>query len=138
MRTPVLIGILALAACTPSAAERRGAADREAASARALDKALAGLTPGKPQTCLSDVDRRNAGVDKIGTILVYRIGRDRVYRNDMNGGCVGGGYDPIVVTQTPTTQLCRGDLAQLVDRTSRVQTGSCAFGDFIPYTRAPR
>lgn len=137
MRTPVLIGFLVLAACTPTAAEQRATSDRDAASARALDQALAGLTPGQPQTCLSEVDRRNAGSSKIGSTLIYRASRDRIYRNDMNGGCVGGGSDPIIVTSTPTGQLCRGDIARLVDRTSRITTGSCAFGDFVPYTRKP-
>ena len=38
-------------------------------------------------------------------------------------------------TRTPSGQLCRGDIAQAVDRTANFPAGSCSFGDFVPYTR---
>ena len=50
-------------------------------------------------------------------------------------GCRDVGRGNILVTRTPTTQLCRGDIATTVDSTSRIQTGACSFGDFIPYRR---
>jgi hypothetical protein len=55
----------------------------------------------------------------------------------MQGGCgnLGGGYT--LVTKTyGTAELCRGDIAQVVDLQSHFTVGSCVFGDFIPYAKA--
>jgi hypothetical protein len=37
--------------------------------------------------------------------------------------------------QDCSAQLCRGDIAQIVDPLNRITVGSCVFGDFTPYTR---
>lgn len=133
---PSLLLALALAGCAPTVAETRQADQRQARQDAKLQRALAGLTPGQPQTCLDGPDRRFARIDTYGTTVLYRISGDRVYRNDMGGNCATSSIDPIFITSTPTTSLCRGDIAQLVDHTSRFPVGSCAYGDFVPYTRA--
>jgi hypothetical protein len=135
MRSWVLLSLV-LAGCAPTVAETRQADARQARSDAKLARALKGLTPGPAQTCLSSIDRRNARIETYGSTTLYRVGRGRVFRNDMNGGCGTNTIDPIYVTQTPSTQLCRGDIAQLIDRASRFPIGSCAYGDFVPYTRA--
>ncbi len=135
MRSLMLLG-LALAGCAPTVAETRQADEREARQQARLSRALAGLTPGQPQSCLTDIDRRNARIENHGTTVLYRVSRGRVFRNDMNGNCRTNSIDPIFVTQTPSTSLCRGDIAQLIDRASRFPVGSCAYGDFVPFTRA--
>lgn len=132
---PLLFLCLATA-CTASVAQSTRRDDRAAAQAAKVDRALAGLMPGPAQGCLNGPDRRFARVTTYGSTMLFRIGRDRVFRNDMNGNCTTGTFDPIVVTQTPSTALCRGDIAQLIDRASRFPVGSCSYGDFIPYTRA--
>lgn len=137
MRTIALMLALGVVACaeTPKeTADRAAAADRTRA---ALDRELAGLTPGPPQSCLSDIDRRDASAQSFGDTLVYRPTTGRTRWVTQTTGCtgVGGNGDNILITRTPSTQLCRGDIATLVDRTSRVQTGSCSFGDFVPYRR---
>lgn len=130
----LLIPTLALAvtACaeTPiQTASRAAAADKTRA---ALDRELAGLAPGAPQSCLPAFDRRE--MKAFGDTLVYRTaGRTRYVTQTT--GCRGIGEDNILVTRTPTPQLCRGDIATTVDRTSGFQTGGCSFGDFIPYRR---
>lgn len=125
-----------VAGCTPTVAETRAAGERQARQEARLDRALAGLTPGRPQTCLSDIDRRNARMEVYGDTVLFRLSRNRVFRNDMNGGCVSGAIDPIFITQTPSSSLCRGDIVQLVERTSRFPIGGCSYGDFVPYERA--
>ncbi len=131
---PIVAGMLA--GCTPTVAESRSAEKRQARNEAKLSRALAGLTPGAPQGCLSGIDRRNARVETIGGTLLFRVSRGRVFRNDMNGNCTTNAIDPIFVTQTPTTALCRGDIAQLIDRVARFPVGACSYGEFVPYTRA--
>ncbi|SFP89918.1 hypothetical protein [Sphingomonas rubra] len=131
---PLAAGILA--ACAPTVAETRSAEERQARDRAKVSRALAGLTPGQAQNCLSGIDRRTARVQTIGGTLLFRVNRNRVFRNDMNGSCATSAIDPIFVTQTPTTALCRGDIAQLIDRASRFPIGACSYGDFVPYTRA--
>lgn len=133
---PLLFLCLAAAGCAPTVAETARRENPAAAQSAKLDKALAGLTPGQAQGCLNDIDRRVARTTTYGSTVLYRVSRNRVFRNDMNGNCTSATFDPIVVTQTPTGSLCRGDIAQLVDRSSRFPVGSCSYGDFIPYSRA--
>ena len=35
--------------------------------------------------------------------------------------------------RTARPDLCRGDIAQVVDTLNRFPIGSCVFGDFVPY-----
>lgn len=127
--------LLPLAACTTSPREAERAAASEAKAQAGLAAELAGLVPGKPTTCLPEPARTQLTSTGYGSTIVYRASRDVKYRNDMNGSCPGIGRDDILVTRTPQTRSCSGDIVQLIDRASRFPTGSCAFGDFIPYRR---
>ena len=120
------------AACTPTARDLDRQAQAEAANRAGLDKELAGFTPGKPQDCVDQVRLRESKV--IGDTIVYRTAGSERYVNRTSGGC-GGSLDAFLVTRTPSTSLCRGDIAQAVDRVSRIPVGSCSFGEFVPYTR---
>ena len=136
---PVLAATLAamLAGCAATDAEVARQDDRAAREQVRLDRALAGYTVEGSRTCLSSIDRRGArGQQYYGSTILYPLG-DRIVRNDMNGGCPLD-RDPILVTQTPTGDLCRGDIVQLIDRASRFPIGSCAFGDFVTYQRPRR
>lgn len=129
---------LGLAACTPSASEVAAASDRAADNQARLDRELAGYVAGPPQDCLSGIDRRiSDGSRTIGGTLLYRVRSNEIIRNDMNGNC-DFSRDPILVTSTPSTQVCRGDIVQLIDRAARFPIGSCAYGDFVTYTKAAR
>lgn len=125
--------LLAVAAATPS--ERRAA--EEAKAQAALSKELAGLVPGKPQTCINQFITRDYSATSFGDTLVYRRSVDDTRYVTHTTGCTGIGNngDNILITNTPSTELCRGDIATTVDRVSRFQTGSCSFGDFVPYHR---
>jgi hypothetical protein len=70
--------------------------------------------------------------------VAFRQGSNRVYIAHMPGGCSNLGRPPyaMVTKQFGTAQLCRGDIARIVDTTNRITVGSCVFGDFTPYTRA--
>jgi hypothetical protein len=98
-----------------------------------IDKALKGLTPGEAQRC---VDRfRIVGTNTFESTILYREGRDRIYRNTPNAGCRGLARGDLVVSQTLNGRMCRGDPVQTRERTSGRLSGACSLGDFVPYTR---
>ena len=131
----LLMFCLALAACaeTPKQ-EAAGAAEADRTRAD-IDRELAGRVPGPAKSCLQSWERDQ--VKAFGDTLVYRgrSGRNATRFVTQTTGCRGVGEDNILITRTPTTQLCRGDIATTVDRTSQFQTGGCSFGDFVPYSR---
>ena len=130
MKILIPLPFLALAACTGVGGEPV----RTARAETRLTQALAGLVPGEPQRCLPRFRRNDQEIIDRGTIL-YRDGRDRVYRNDPPGGC--GSLDPtrtLVVTSF-NDEYCRGDIIRVLDQSTGTIVGSCSFSDFVPYTR---
>ena len=129
----LLLPAVMLGACTQTQADVERAQVRKADVQEKLAKELAGLVPGKPETCISQFpQKQSAGY---GATILYRVNNGMVYRSDTYGGCEGIARGDILVTRTPSGQLCRGDIAQTFDRTSRFPTGSCSFGDFVPYRK---
>ena len=95
----------------------------------------AGKIAGSPMSCLPSW-RSNDMIVIDDNTIAFRDGTKRVYVNHMQGGCLNisrGGN--ALVTRTTGSNLCRGDIAQVLDTTSRIPMGSCVFGDFVPYTR---
>lgn len=135
MRTLPLLMLpaLLLGACTQTQAEVERAQVREAGVQEKLAKELAGLVPGKPETCISQFPQKQSS--GYGATILYRVNKGLVYRSDTVGGCEGIGRGDILVTRTPSGQLCRGDIAQTFDQSSRFPTGSCSFGAFVPYRK---
>lgn len=131
----LLTSLLLCAACTATARDVQRDADARAASEAGLARELAGLTPGRPQDCVQQTQLRG-GLKSYGDTLVYRTSGSERYVTRTSGGCERVGEDAFIVTRTPSTQLCRGDIATAVDRTSRFTVGSCSFGEFTPYRRA--
>lgn len=129
---PILVAALTLAGCAATPAQEARMAERQADNAERLNEALAGFTAGDPQTCLPVNPTR--GTRYFGDTILYDVGGNLIYRTDTNGGC-NLKPDDILITQSPLGRSCRGDIARTVDRASRFQTGSCAFGDFVPYRK---
>jgi hypothetical protein len=128
MRTPLILAALAAAAAaTPGLA--RDTPQQQ------LDKLLAGRTAGKPVSCITRFpgSDRSTTIPKIG--IVYERGGVR-YLNRFQNGCPMLDWDTILVTRTPSTQLCRGDIAQIVTNSPpAIPRGSCIYGDFETYSR---
>ncbi|MFT3965116.1 MAG: hypothetical protein QM690_04455 [Sphingobium sp.] len=102
--------------------------------AQALAKALDGKEAGKPVGCVPINAGSSGGLTPISDeILIYRVSRDLVYRNDLNGRCSGIANGSTLVLQPTTGQYCRNDIAHVVDLTTGMRGPSCALGDFIPY-----
>ena len=105
--------------------------DRDATN---VEKALAGKTAGQPKNCLSRFEADRMSVHD--GLLLFRVNRTLVYRNDANN-CPSLHEDDIIQTNLfGSGQLCRGDIFQIIDRTGGFGRGACSFGDFVPY-RAP-
>ncbi|SFO08122.1 hypothetical protein [Sphingomonas sp. OK281] len=135
MRTLPLLMLPAvlLGACTQTQAEVERAQVHEAGVQDKLAKELAGLVPGKPETCINQFTQKQSS--GYGPTILYRVSRRLVYRTETAGGCEGIARGDILVTRTPSGQLCRGDIAQTLDQSSRFPTGSCSFGAFVPYRK---
>lgn len=126
--------LLALAGCATGKAPPQAALS--AKEQAELTKVLDGKVAGKPQTCVSAVNGRN--LRAIGdTTLVYQVSKNLVYKNDLLGRCSGLSWGDTLVLNLQTNQYCRGDIARVVNLQSGMLSGSCALGDFVPYTPAP-
>ena len=107
-------------------------AQRSERQQQTFDKALAGKVPGKAEKCLPLQRSNDMEVIDDDTIL-YRDGRT-TYVNQPLGSCnLLGRGSYALVTRSQGSQLCRGDIANVVDATTGVTVGSCALGDFVPY-----
>ena len=96
-----------------------------------LTKALDGLTPGKPRSCIRLRDAQ--GPDAYGDTLIFRVSPREVYKTE-GKGC-GGRESDAFITKTYGSDLCRGDVVRRADLLSGFETGFCTVGAFTPYTR---
>ncbi|MEG3176318.1 hypothetical protein U1872_08765 [Sphingomonas sp. RB3P16] len=130
----ILPAMLLLGGTAALSADSKGYAARQAANDRVeLDKQLAGLVPGKPQSCIDPIRYRDT--TRVGDKILYKNGRNDVMVNDTGGGCFGLRRGDAIVTKTFGSQLCRGDIVTTVDLPMRIPSGSCSFGDFVPYKK---
>lgn len=133
-RCRLLAGLVAawLASCSTAPAEqvRTRKADDEIA------QALAGRVAGPPHRCISNFPNTQARVIDDWTIL-YDEGRT-IYVQNPKGGCpgIGNGSRTLVARQVGTSQMCEGDINQVVDLRSGIGGPTCVFGPFVPYTKA--
>ncbi|RYD50244.1 MAG: hypothetical protein EOP60_12220 [Sphingomonadales bacterium] len=110
-----------------------GATEQRRTDPAKIAKALDGLTPGKPQNCISS-DRINEVRGFEGEILFVE-GRNKIWRNTTRGSCSGLKRDDVPVFRTFGREYCTGDMVQTRERIGGMMTGSCGLGEFIPYTK---
>ncbi|MEO8375190.1 MAG: hypothetical protein ABI471_08190 [Sphingomonas bacterium] len=127
----VLISVLAVALAGSAVAADR--APRQTDEEK-LAAALKGLVPDKPMECLTDRTQASQ-LEAYGPTILYRVSKNLVYRNDTGGGCEHIASGDILVTQSISGRLCRGDIGRTVSPSPHFQTGSCSLGSFIPYRR---
>jgi hypothetical protein len=121
--------LLALAAAPSTAQPTDGPTTNPA-----LAKALAGRTAGKPISCVHLRDVQSTRIID-GTAIIYELGRKNWLVNMPAGGCSSLRSDRVLVTSTPTGDLCRGDIVRVIDTPGPIEFGSCGLGAFVPYTR---
>lgn len=126
------------AACTATAADReRMTADADQTQVK-LDKVLAGYAPNAAASgsCLhTSFYHGSQSTQAYGRTLLFKVSPNLIFRTETSGGCERVGDDAYLVTSTPSTELCRGDIARAIDRSSRFETGGCSFGDFQAYRK---
>jgi hypothetical protein len=137
MRTILLLTGLGLAAAACTANEP---ADPRAAQtgAEQLSKALAGYEPAGPsRSCVQLRELR--GNRSAGEAIVFDGQTSgTLYVNRPPGGCPTLEFGRALVTRTSMGELCRGDIADVIDPVSHTTYGGCGLGDFEPYKRVKR
>ena len=132
-RTGIVLLAMVAGSCAPTPPNPEVVAREQAQFAQLT----AGKVAGAPMACLPSWRSDDMVVVDDNTIA-FRDGPARTYVNHMQSGCLGIDHGRnALVTRTTSTQLCRGDIAEVVDTSARITVGSCVFGDFVPYMRPP-
>lgn len=98
-----------------------------------LAKLIDGRSAGEPRNCINtNASRSLTVIDK--TAIVYKQGgklwvNRTAYPQDLD-------EDDVMVIRRYSSNLCRTDIVNTVDRTSGIFTGSIFLSDFVPYERA--
>ncbi len=135
MRKFIILPALALlAGCAADGQKSASVLKYEASETARLEKELAGLVAGKPQSCIRLRDTN--GSDSFGdNILLFRVSRNLVYTTKTSGSCDNIRRHDALITRTFGSDLCRGDIAQTADMRGGFQTGVCAMGEFVPHRK---
>jgi hypothetical protein len=131
---PIMMAGAVLASCTTAPYP---APTRTADKQREYQQLLEGKVAQAAVSCLPHYRNGDMRVIDDETIA-FRDGTYRTYVTHMQGACNGIGYYTLVTRLYGSSDLCRGDIAQVVDTINRTPVGSCVFGDFIPYVRPGR
>ncbi len=128
----VLIVGTALASCTTAPPQPTRTAEKQ----QEYQQLITGKVAQAPISCLPHYRANDMRVIDDDTIA-FRDGNNQVYVAHMQGGCnnLAGGQFALVTRQFGSSDLCRGDIARVVDLPNGMTVGSCSFGDFTPYVR---
>jgi hypothetical protein len=135
MRHMIILPALAmLSACATNGQPSAAMLKQEATEAKRLADELAGFVPGATTSCI-DV-RAMQGPESFGeSTLIFRQGRNLVYKTETRGSCRRVGQDRALITRMYGSRLCRGDTAQSADLFAGYTSGFCVMGDFTAYRR---
>jgi hypothetical protein len=112
----------------PAAAADQVVSPRDQAT---IDRLLKGKVAGDPISCIAIP--RSGGSTIAGNRIYYRGTGRTVYVNDPGPSC-GLRSGSAIVIKTPANQFCRGDIITLFEPSSGMDRGSCALGEFTPWT----
>lgn len=129
---PLLLSAAALTGCMTD----QSPAPRTAEGQAELQQLIAGKVAGAPVTCLPPrLSSRNMVVIDDSTVA-FQDGASRTYVNQLRGECnnlTSGAYS--LVVRSGGSGTCSGDIANVTDVRTGATLGSCALGEFVPYTR---
>lgn len=127
---------LTIAGCAPQPVAVASVTEGQLSSQAA--RLLKGKVAGEPVSCLSafqadrPVSLSNGGV-------AYRVSSSLAYVQDFGGQCAGVLDDnSFLVRRSTMTQLCSGDIAEVISRPDNFPVGSCVYSDFVPYRTPAR
>ena len=100
-----------------------------------LAKLLAGKSAGSPISCLPSYNANDMQIID-GRNVAFRMGGRTVYMMQLSSGChlLGAGGYALLTKQFGGMGMCSGDIARVVDTSSRMTVGSCGIERIIPYT----
>ncbi len=127
------IAPIVLSACAASGVREANADALTPDQVALLERNLGGKVAGRPVSCIpSHASGQTIRVSD--DILLYRVSGNLVYKNELRGGCPGlARNDDIIVSRVFGSGPCRGDILNLVDRSSGISGPSCVLGEFTPY-----
>lgn len=133
MKRKIIAAAALAAAAMGMAASPAASAKTEKLTGEAkLAKMLEGRTAGKPVSCLpTSATSETRIIDR--TAIVYRVGSTLYVNRPTNPDSLDD--DDILVSRLTSGRPCRLDMVNLVDRTSRFQTGFVGLQDFVPYRK---
>lgn len=131
--------LLGAALAVPSAAAQQPQQVLSPQAQQKFARVTAGMVAKPPVPCMSTFNAYQTTVIDDETVA-FRFSGNRLYVAHMPGGCSNLATPPytMVTRQVGSAQLCRGDIASIVDPHNGFTVGSCVFGDFTPYTKANR
>jgi hypothetical protein len=129
-----LIPLSLIAVACAMQASSASSASQESLDAK-LDKRLAGRAAEAPRTCVNSRDIRGSKSYGDDVIVFQGANSSLVYVNHPIGGCQGLNDNRAIKIKVPSTQICRGDLAEVFDPVTHTQFGACSLGEFVPYRR---
>ena len=134
MRPTIALALLPLILTGCSATGEPRAVSPPKASSSIGERLLAGKVAGNPVRCIP-ARQADRPVNLADGAVAYRVSSDLIYVQRFGGQCDRGrgvGIDALV-RRSIQPQLCRGEIAEVVDQASRTPIGSCVYDDFVPY-----
>lgn len=98
-----------------------------------LAKEIEGRVAGEPVSCINLQNIRNSRIID-HTAIVYDAG-STIYVNYPRGGADSLDQWDVLLTKTYGSQLCAPEIVQLLDSSTRMQSGWVSLGQFVPYKR---
>ena len=132
-KVSLLLGIGLLGACADQPPAEMTASQTK------LQVALASYEQsGPPVSCVPLRDLRGNKSVGEGAIIFEGTTSARLWVNRPSGGCSTLDFGRALVTRTTTSQLCSGDIADVIDPVANITYGGCGLGEFTPYRRVRR
>jgi hypothetical protein len=123
-----LLGGAVLLAAVPASAVPRLSSEAK------LARALEGRVAGEAVNCIN-LQRATSSQVIEKEAIVYRAGGTLYVNRPRAGADSLGGWD-VLLTRTFSSQLCSGDVVELVDPSTGHMNGLVFLGEFVPYKRA--
>lgn len=133
MKSLILLPLIATTAACGSAVATEPMRDMRAETR--LARLLDGKVAGRTMACINQRDAMDQRIIDERTI-VYRVGRGRLYRNDIPGGCPRLDSRSTLIRRTTSPSICSGEIFEVRDAALGTSYGSCTFGEFTEYRRA--
>lgn len=129
-----VVACLALATALASCTTAPPRAYPDARSQQELQRLLAGKTMGAPINCLPSYNSNDMQVIDGGNVA-FKLGSRKVYLMHLTPGCelLGNGGYALLTQSFGGMGMCQGDIARVIDTTSRMTVGSCGIERIVPY-----